>query len=142
MRRAAPALLLLLVLPAGCGREASMGVVPLDDEIVRTYLEAYPVIAPVYRKAYEAGASPTAIHRRDDIQAALERAGWTWAYYQRVHGSISNALLFIEDEEAFRRLEMAPGDAPPRNVRVVEEHYFVIKKARLIAQEETYGGKR
>lgn len=140
MRRVLP--ILCLLLSGACARESADQVVPLDEEVIATYLEAYSKIAPAYRKAYEAGASPSALPRREDIRRALETAGWSWERYQKVHGSVSNALLFIEDREAFRRLELRPSDAPPGNVRAVEAAYFEIKKARLISEEETYGGRR
>jgi len=132
---------LLLLLSGACARR-QLEVVPLDDDVIAAYLEAYRVIAPVYRQAYEAGGSPSAIPGRDEIRDALGQAGWSWEQYQNVHGSVSNALLYIEDPETFRRMELRPGDAPPRNVRVVKAHYFEIKKARLIGQEETYKGRK
>ena len=132
------AMLLAALLLVGCKGEGPATVVDLDEEILDKYLQAYLVIGPAYRKAYAAGASPAAIPRRDDIQGALDEAGWSWAEYQSVHGSVSNALLFLEDPEAFRQLELGSSDAPEANVALVQARYFDVKQARLIVEETVY----
>lgn len=134
--------MVFVLLCAGCRPEQVGGVVELDDEVIAKYLEAYGTIAPIYRRAYEAGASPSSIHEREEIQEALEEAGWSWQHYQAVAGSVQNAMLRFENPEAFEEAELGPRDAPDANVAAVERHYYEIKRVHLITQEENYGGTR
>jgi len=130
--------LLLLLSCFGCNGQQTAQVVALDDEILSRYVEAYTVIGPAYREAYESGAQPASIPWGDTIQSALGTAGWSWEEYQSVHGSVSTVLLLIEDPDAYRRLEFGNKDAPAANVELVQKWYFEVKKARLIVEEHTW----